>query len=612
MSERPGAPSRLPSTHATRASHQQARAAVRAPATSALRARGLVALTLTVLSTALLVADAGLERYFDRGIVWSPPPSSPMTAGPRVGMNVFLEKEPDPNNVVRSVRMLRDARVTMARQTFSWAEIEPAPGVYVDPKSGQSSWAKYDFIVEQLRASDIEILARIDTIPRWARAPTDDVQRWDKAPPQDFNNYANFAAALVSRYQGKIGQIQVWNEPNLQGEWGGRPIDPAQYGLLLKFTYERVKPIDPKVLVVTAGLAQTIERGPANLNELDFIRGLYDSGAAAYFDVLSVMAYGLGSSPYDRRVSPERTNFSRLQLARDIMVQYGDGAKPIWVSEFGWLSLPRGWTGEPGSWGASVSENVQARYIVDGLNRTRDEWPWVGAVFVWAFRWVEPVNDRPNDPARYFEVVDYDFVPRPAYVALSQWIATNDVASTGVLGAGDPRIKYDGAWREQQVTNKLYRIGEGAGAGARLNLAFHGTDLKMIARTGPRAGSVYVLIDGVAPAGLPTDNGGAYLSLRNPTVVDSELTVATGLTDAEHRVELRIPPNDALAVNSFKIGKRRPLAWVSPLVFAAALAGLFAGMLLGMRVLAVAAGWLPSGGVAPKRHVGFAWWDTRE
>lgn len=610
MSERPGAPPRPPATRPTGAGPRQARVSARRPAKAALRARGLVAVMLTLLSAGLLVGEAGLDRYFNRGIVWSPPPQSPLTAGPRVGMNVFLEKEADPNNVIRTVRMLRDARVTMARQTFSWAEIEPAPGVFVDPKSGQSSWAKYDFIVDQLRANDIEILARIDTIPRWARAPTDDFQRWDKAPPRDFNNYANFAAALVSRYQGKVGQIQVWNEPNLQGEWGGRPIDPTQYGLLLKFTYEKVKPIDPKVLVVTAGLAQTTEPGPANLNELDFIRGLYDSGAAAYFDVLSVMAYGLGSSPYDRRVSPDRTNFSRLQLARDIMVEYGDSAKPIWVSEFGWLSLPPGWTGEPGSWGASVSENVQARYIVDGLTRARDEWPWVGAVFVWAFRWVEPANERPNDPARYFELVDHDFAPRPAYVALSQWAATQDVASTGLLGAGDRRIKYDGPWREQQVTNKLYRIGEGAGA--RLSLAFRGTDLKMVARTGPRAGHVYVLVDGAAPAGLPTDKSGAYLSLRNTTVADSELAVATGLADGEHLVELRVPPNDALAVNSFKISKRQPLAWVSPLVLSAALTGLFAGILLGMRVLAIAAGWLPGGGMAPRRHLGVAWWDTRE
>lgn len=576
----------------------------------ALRARLTMSLLLVVLSAGLLVSSSGLDSYFNRGVVWSPPAQSPPTAGPLLGMNVFLEKEPDRDNVVRSVRMLREAGVSMVRQTFSWAEIEPAPGVFIDPKSGQSSWTKYDFIVEQLQASGIGILARIDTIPRWARSPTDDFQRWDKAPPQDFNNYANFAGVLVGRYLNKIGQIQVWNEPNLQGEWGGRPIDPAQYGLLLKFTYERVKQTNPNVLVVTAGLAQTIERGPENLNELDFIRGLYESGAGKYFDVLSVMAYGLGASPYDRRVSPDRTNFSRLQLARDLMVEYGDGAKPIWVSEFGWLSLPAAWTGARGSWGSSVSENTQARYMVEGLDRARNEWPWVGAVFVWAFRWVEPTTDRPNDPSRYFQVVDHDFTPRPAFVALSEWSAKQARASTGALSATDRRIHYEGAWREQQVANKHYRIGDGSAS--RLFFAFRGTAVALVARTGPRAGRAYVLIDGASPPGLPTDKDGAYLSLANATVVDAELTLASRLTDGDHVVEVRVPREGSLAVNGFKVSRQQPFAWAAPLLFTAALAGLFAGLLLGLRSLAMAIGWLPARRFVPRRHLGLAWWDTRE
>lgn len=609
MSERTAVQTRFspPSAGSALAS---ARHVTRSRSQQTLVARAVTALVLTSLSIGALVANAGLDAYFHRGIRWSPPAQSPPTAGPRLGMNVFLEKEPDPDNVVRTARMLREAGVTMVRQTFSWAEIEQAPGVYLDAKSGQSSWSKYDFIVDQLSANGIGILARIDTIPRWARSPTDDFQRWDKAPPQDFNNYANFARQLVSRYQTKVGQVQVWNEPNLQGEWGGRPIDPAQYGLLLKFTYERVKQANPNVVVVTAGLAQTTENGPENLNELDFIRGLYASGAGRYFDVLSVMAYGLGSSPNDRRVAPDRTNFSRLLLARDIMVQNGDGAKPIWVSEFGWLSLPTGWQGQPGSWGASVSEDVQARYIVSGLNRARDEWPWVGAMFVWAFRWVEPASERPTEPARYFEVVGHDFVPRPAFAALSDWASKQDIASTGLLGAGDPRIKYAGAWREQVVTNKLYRIGEGDTS--RLFLTFQGTDLSIVARTGPRAGKVYVSVDGAPAPGLTADKGGTYLNLANTAAIDANLAIAAGLTDSVHSVELRVPPSGTLALNGFRVSRRPPLAWASRLVFTFALAGLFAGMLLGLRVLAVAAGWVPGSSVAPRRHLGMAWWDTRE
>lgn len=575
-----------------------------------LAARGLAALLTIVLSLGMLLAGTGLDGYYERGVVWDMPTPAPATGGPLLGMNVFLEKEANRDNIVRSVKMLQEAHVTFVRQTFSWAEIEPAPGQYVDPKTGQSSWAKYDFIVEQLRGAGIGILARVDTIPRWARAPTDDFARWDKAPPQDFNNYANFVATLAARYRGKIDHFQVWNEPNLQGEWGGRPISPEQYGLLLKYTYPKVKQANPNALVVTAGLAQTTERGPTNLDELDFIQGLYNSGAGNSFDILSVMDYGLGASPNDRRVSPSRVNVSRLQLARDIMVRNGDAAKPIWVSEYGWLALPPNWRGRPSTWGPSVSEDVQAQYLVAGLDRMRAEWPWVGAVFVWAFRWVEPASAQPDDPARYFEVVDHDFTPRPAFVALSDWATKQAIVTSGPLDVHDARIDYGGPWHDQEVGGRTYRVADGPGSG--LRLAFHGTDLRLRARTGPKAGRVYVTVDGQAPPGLPTDARGAYVSLYNSAVIDRDLALATNLADGDHLLVLRAPDDGSLALTGLSVGRRQPFPWVAPFLFASALTGLFVGLLLALRVLAMAAGWLPPPSAAPRRQVGVAWWDTRE
>lgn len=576
-----------------------------------LRGRLIASGILIALSLSLIISSIGLDGFLNRGIVYGTPAIN--GGGLSLGMNVFLEKEAERQHIVRSVQMLKEGGVTFVRQSFPWQDVERAPGYYRD-QHGQDTWAKYDFIVEQLSGAGITILARVDTIPRWARPPTDNFERYDKGPPQDYNNYANFVATLAARYKGKITHFQVWNEPNLDGEWGGKPINPAQYGLLLRYTSEKVKAISPAALIVTAGLAQTIEDGKTtnNLNELDFIQRLYDSGAAPYFDILSVMDYGLGHSPEDRRVSEGRTNFSRLLLAREVMVRNGDGKKPIWVSEYGWLSLPEAWNGPRGSWGDSVDEETQARWTVAGLERMRREWPWVTNVFVWGFRWVEPPQERPDDPSRYFEVVDHDFTPRPAYLALRDWSGKQAVATSGIVSVRDSRLAWGGPWRDQTLGGQNYRVTNAAGSTARFT--FQGTDLRLRARVGGAEGQLYVLIDGQPVRGLRSDKDGTFVLLRDGITQthDAEITIAAGLDDREHTVELRYGGFGETAINGFLIGRQRPFDWTAAFLFGAGLAGLFAGLVLAGRAILVAIGWLHNteGRFASRRQL--AWWNTRE
>jgi len=569
------------------------------------------ALVLIALATSLIVSSVGLDGFLNRGIVYGTPTVN--GGGLSMGMNIFLEKEAERQNIVRSVQMLKAGGVTFVRQSFPWQDIERAPGYYRD-QDGQDTWAKYDFIVEQLSGAGIGIMARVDTIPKWARPQTDNFKDYDKGPPQDFNNYASFVATMAARYKGKITHFQVWNEPNLDGEWGGKPINPAQYGLLLKYTSERVKAANPAALIVTAGLAQTTENGVTtnNLNELDFIQGLYDAGAAPYFDILSVMDYGLGHSPEDRRVGPDRTNFSRLLLARDVMVRNNDSQKPIWVSEYGWISLPADWKGPRGPWGDSVDEETQARWTIEGLDRMRREWPWVTNVFIWGFRWVERPQERPDDPSRHFEVVDYDFTPRPAYVALRDWAANQQVATSGILPVRDSRLTWGGQWRDQTLGGQNYRVA--TTSDATMRLTFQGTNVRLKARAGGTEGQLYVTIDGQPARGLKADKDGSFVLLRDgiTQIHDGEITLAAGLDDRQHTLELRYGGFGETAINGVLIGRTRPFDWTAAFLFAAGLTGLFAGLVAIGRAAMIAGGWLTRADERFAVDRAPAWWNTRE
>ena len=93
--------------------------------------------------------------------------------------------------------------------------------------------------------------------------------------------------------------------------------------------------------MLAASLSPTIEESERALNELIFLQRMYDAGAARFFDVMSVQAYGLRNGPDDRRLDLGDVNFSRPLLVRELMVKNGDAAKSD-LGLRGRLELPTG------------------------------------------------------------------------------------------------------------------------------------------------------------------------------------------------------------------------------------------------------------------------------
>jgi hypothetical protein len=332
-----------------------------------------------------------------------------------VGVNTFLEQEVETASRRRTLTMARDAGFGAIRQQFPWAEIEPdARGVYWDARWGQSSWDKYDEIVDLANEYGLDVLARLDTSPPWARPDNP----WPATPPTDVRDYGDYVAAVVGRYVGRVRYFQLWNEPNLASEWGEQPVDPAAVAALLAEGYRRAKAANPDAVIVAPALAPTIEESPWAQSELGFLDALYAAGWAASFDVLSVQAYGLRDGPDDRRLGPDRVNFSRPLLVRELMVRHGDARKPVWAAELGWNALPTSFAGRAVY--GRVSEAQQARHTVRALQRIQEEWPWLQRSFVWYFKRADA--SRRLEAWYYFRLVEPDFTPLPVYDALRDYL----------------------------------------------------------------------------------------------------------------------------------------------------------------------------------------------
>ncbi len=291
--------------------------------------------------------------------------------------------------------MARDLGVGWIKQQFPWAEIEyvqykrdPA-NAFWDVKNNVNAWTKYDDIVSLAQQYNLRIIARIDSAPLWSHPNNPD----PKAPPDadHMADFAYFIQTFVTRYKGTVAAIQVWNEPNLKGEWAtGNPVNAAEYTGLLKTAYQAAKQANPDMIVLAAPLATNNESlGYAgNLNELDYLQQMYDAGAKPYFDAMSANAYGTQYPPEDPP-STQRLNFRRVELLHNVMVKNGDDKKSVWFNEYGWNDSPSNVTPQPWS---SVTEDQQADYTVRGIAYARANWPWAGVFTIWYLRQVGDIR----------------------------------------------------------------------------------------------------------------------------------------------------------------------------------------------------------------------------
>lgn len=338
--------------------------------------------------------------------------------GITMGINTFLEQEAEVTKREESLRLIREAGFGFIRQEFPWEDIEiHGKGDFEDRRNVEavgvvSSWAKYDNIVALAEQYDIEIMARLSNPPAWSRAMTDTIGT--QAPPDDVTDYGDFVAAVAARYQGQITYFQVWNEPNIYPEWGEQNVDPEAFTQLLCHAYERIKAANPEAVVVAGAMSPTVAMDGRNMNDLVFLQRMYNAGAGACFDVLSAQGYGLWSGATDQRLRPTVINFPHHMLLRDVMVRNGDAAKPIWLSEMGWNSVP---DGLPQNFG-QVTEEQKARYAVEAYERTQKEWPWLGVVYYWFFKRAAPQEEQ---TFYYFRAMEPDFRPLPVWETLAEY-----------------------------------------------------------------------------------------------------------------------------------------------------------------------------------------------
>jgi hypothetical protein len=148
----------------------------------------------------------------------------------------------------------------------------------------------------------------------------------DRPSLAEFETFARDTATKLSA----VDVFEVINEPDLVG-W-----TPETYVAYLEAAYRGIKAARPEAVVSTGGISRfgcAASPCPTGTGMVDWVRRMYEAGAAPYFDALALHLY---DDPLDRGAENvwdwafvEPTN------VRGVMDANGDRNTPLWSSENG-------------------------------------------------------------------------------------------------------------------------------------------------------------------------------------------------------------------------------------------------------------------------------------
>lgn len=239
--------------------------------------------------------------------------------------------------VVEEAELQARAGSALWRVAIDWRFAEPDPG--------RIELETHDAIYCEGLARGIRPIFHITGAPGWAAEARDCpvASCIDPPRPDALDELTSFARLVAERYP-RAAAIEAWNEPNLATFW--TEPDPARYVDVLAAIDDGVDSADSSLPVLGGSLSNTSGSGPDRIDFTEFLRKMYEAGAAEHIDGLAFHPYPIAPYPSAR----ERLTETMAALRRTMRAA-GEGGEPIWVTEVG---LPIG---------AELNEGEQAEAL---------------------------------------------------------------------------------------------------------------------------------------------------------------------------------------------------------------------------------------------------------
>ncbi len=204
---------------------------------------------------------------------------------------------------------------------LSWAALMPDPTTPVN-------FSRLDLAMKAAAQNQTSVLFSITQPPAWSLT----------AQGPNPNLVAVLIEMLAARYPGCIQAIELFPGANTINGWGIAP-DPANYWNVFSTVKSKLRDNGIPLELIAGGLEIIGEPSAGSINELDFLRGLYQAGAINNLAVISLQFTNITGQPSDASVNAETLVLRRYENVRQIMMDYNQGNTLLWVTR---LSVPDG------------------------------------------------------------------------------------------------------------------------------------------------------------------------------------------------------------------------------------------------------------------------------
>lgn len=394
----------------------------------------------------------------------------------------------DPERLRLAARLARMAGLTCLRDRLSWAQTNPAEGVY--------DWGRYADSARAQAEAGITVYQVMHDCPEWAAETGPNPVSPRAAPPRDLRDAYRYFREASAHFASEIPYWEIWNEPDIFF-FAGRP---EEYAGILKAAYLGVHHGNPQARVLLGSLAM-----PPG----EWYRRALECGLSDYIDIWNMHYYG-----------PPEGVINRIEANRRLMLDFGP-EKPIWLTEMGIPANPA----DDGTY--TESEREQASYLVKAYSHSLGH--GVDRFFFFF------MHEFLEAASSLWGITHADLTPKPAYSALAQYAALlGDRHCLGRLDLGDEAL-YAYAWGPaDDAVVVLWR----ADGGPLPDLPYaRALDLMGRHIPIPSLGPTPIYLTGVDARAMPlTADAGPVLSAPAPANLDTLGVV----------LDLRLlPPNDA-------------------------------------------------------------------
>jgi hypothetical protein len=199
---------------------------------------------------------------------------------------------------------------------LDWASLQPALNQPIN-------LAEIDKLIEFAASNKYPVLLKLSRAPFWAQTAF--------GPEKEFTRQLVFD--LVNRYPDVLKAIEIFPSANTLEGWGALPDAQAYTHLFNYLSQSLPQQTETPILLVAAGLrlVNKATRSQMDMDALEFMRGLYQSGIKDSMPVLSLQYESISGEALDP-IGADRIPLRYYEEVRRVMLENDHAAGLIWIT----------------------------------------------------------------------------------------------------------------------------------------------------------------------------------------------------------------------------------------------------------------------------------------